>query len=310
MALPAYNAPVNTFPAAAEWRMGEKPISLNAPRIMAVVNATPDSFYAGSRFDPASNAALGEALAQLIAEGPDCLDIGGQSTRPGSPRVDSATELSRVIPAIRLARELAPELPITVDTYSAAVAREALAAGADGVNDISAGSLDPALWDVVAGAGCGYVLMHMQGTPETMQADPQYEDCVGEVHAFLESKLEELEARGIARERIAIDPGIGFGKRLEDNLALIREAGRFHDLGQPLLYGASRKSFIARLPGVDSCGAEPEGRLPATLAATWALLERGVMLHRLHDVGPARQLIALWQALRQERACTTACATI
>lgn len=283
---------------ASQWRLGAKTVSLDRPRLMAVANVTPDSFYAGSRLDPGEGSALREALAVLIAEGPDILDIGGQSTRPGSSRVDSAEELRRVVPAIQAARELAPWLPLTIDTYSAAVAREALAAGADGVNDISGGSLDPQIWDVVAETGSGYVLMHMQGRPETMQADPQYQDCVSEVAAYLEGRSAELAARGIRSEQVAIDPGIGFGKRLADNLALIRQAASFHRLGQPLLYGVSRKSFIAKLPQADAAAATPEGRLPGTLAATWALLERGVMLHRLHDIAAARQLFGFWQALK------------
>lgn len=301
---------MQTKPAAREWRLGAKAIRLDIPRVMAVANITPDSFYSGSRLDPGEGGALREALALLIAEGPDILDIGGQSTRPGSPRVGTAEELRRVVPAIRAARELAPWLPLTVDTYSAEVAREALAAGADGVNDISSGSLDAALWDVVAETGCGYVAMHMQGTPETMQAEPHYDDCVGEVYAYLGARLGALEARGIPRERIAVDPGIGFGKRLADNLDLLREAARFHTLGQPVVYGVSRKSFIGKLPQAGPGAASPEGRLPGTLAATWALLDRGVMLHRLHDVAAARQVFSVWQALRAEEGAEAACATI
>ena len=233
------------------------------------------------------------------------MDVGGQSSRPGSLRVDSAEELRRVLPVITKLRRQSAELPITVDTYSAEVARGALDSGADGVNDISAGRLDPALLDVVAKRGCGYVLMHMLGTPETMQQAPHYDDCVGEIYTFLEQHLAQLEQRGIPRQRVVVDPGVGFGKRVEDNLALIREAGRFLALGRPVLYGISRKAFIGRLAyppaadgQADARAGEAALRLPGTLGLTWALLSSGVMLHRVHDAAEAAQLTRLWAALR------------
>jgi dihydropteroate synthase len=259
---------------------------------MAIANVTPDSFYAGSRLDPAQ---LRERLLAIVAEQPDILDIGGQSTRPGSPRVSAEEELARVLPALATARQLAPDLPITVDTYSSVVARVALDAGADGINDISAGSLDSELLGVVAAhPTCGYVLMHMQGTPETMQREPHYDDVVAEVSQFFAERLAQLEALGIARERIVLDPGIGFGKRLEDNLTLIKRAATFATLGCPLLYGVSRKSFIGKL---DPTAAHAADRLPGTLAATYALLQQGIVLHRVHDVAPTRQLCNVWAAL-------------
>jgi dihydropteroate synthase len=168
------------------------------------------------------------------------------------------------------------------------------------VNDISAGRLDPALLDVVAQAQCGYVLMHMQGTPETMQNNPQYSDCANEVESFLREQLAALEARGIARERVVLDPGIGFGKRLQDNLDLLNAAPRLAGLGCPLLYGVSRKRFIAAACEELPEAARPvdsEQRLAGTSAVTWHLLNHGVMLHRLHDVATARQVFALWEAL-------------
>lgn len=276
---------------ADTWQLGLHVIDCSQPRIMAVVNVTPDSFYEGSRFEQPS---LRQRLETTIAEQPDILDIGGQSTRPGSLRVSAEEELERVLPALEIARWLAPELPVTVDTYSADVAQGALNAGADGINDISAGSLDSGLLEVVAGhPNCGYVLMHMQGTPETMQRDPHYEDVIDEVRGFLAAKLIELEQLGIAHERVVLDPGIGFGKRLEDNVALIRHAAEFHPLGRPLIYGVSRKSFIARL---DPAAREPADRLPGTLAATYELLRQGVMLHRVHDVAATRQVMHVWAA--------------
>ena len=287
------------------WHLGTKSLDCARPRVMAIVNATPDSFYAGSRLG-GDFRTLGPLLDALLADPPDIVDVGGQSSRPGSLRVDAAEELRRVLPVIARLRKQAAGLTITVDTYSAEVARAALAAGADGINDISACRFDPALFDVVAESGCGYVLMHMQGTPETMQQAPHYDDCVGEVYAFLDEQLALLERRGIGRERVAVDPGVGFGKRVEDNLALIRHAARFAELGRPVLYGISRKAFIGRLAypaaadaAADARASDPALRLPGTLGLTWELLNAGVMLHRVHDAAEAMQLVRLWEALRR-----------
>jgi dihydropteroate synthase len=263
---------------------------------MAIINATPDSFFSDSRL--ANDRRLRDAaLERVLEDGPDIIDVGGQSTRPGSERVGVTEELARVIPVIRRIRERNDTVPITIDTYHAAVAAEAMVAGADGVNDISAGRFDPALWNTVAQAGCGYVLMHMQGSPESMQRAPAYKDCVEEVSGFLSSKLLELQALGVDPERIVLDPGIGFGKRVEDNLALIHAAKRVGSLGRPLLYGVSRKSFVGAL----SAAGEPGDRLPGTLGIIWDLLTHGVMLHRVHDVGEVRQLFALWRGLQEAR---------
>jgi dihydropteroate synthase len=279
------------------WQLGNQLLDCSQPLLMAIVNVTPDSFYSGSRF---AGTRLGEQLESVIADQPDILDIGGQSTRPGSPRLSPDDELARVIPALQTARELAPGLPVTVDTYSARVAREALAAGADGINDISAGSLDPELIEVVAGnTECGYVLMHMQGTPETMQLSPHYNDVISEVHNFFAGKLADLNQRGIESERVVVDPGIGFGKRLEDNLNLIRHAGDFADLGRPLLYGVSRKSFIK---AIDTHAVEADQRLPGSLALTYELLERGVRILRVHDTSATRQVIKVWNAVHSQSA--------
>ncbi len=281
---------------SALWRLGDKVIDVTAPRIMAVANITPDSFFDGSRVaespDPQRSALLG-----LIEAGADIVDVGGQSTRPGSERVGPAEELSRVLPAIEELRWLSDTIPITVDTYYAEVARAALEAGADGVNDISGGLLDPQLLPLVAESGCGYVLMHMQGTPETMQQAPSYQDCAGEVRDFLAERLAELDRLGIERERIVLDPGIGFGKRLEDNAALVSEAHRLADLGLPLLYGVSRKRFLGELSGEKDAA----GRLAGTLGVTWKLLGQGVMLHRVHDVAETRQLMDVWAGLQAAR---------
>jgi dihydropteroate synthase len=277
------------------WRLGRYTLDCSEPRIMAIANAAPDSFYDGSRL-PQDRSGLRRRLEELIAAGPDILDIGGQSTRPGSARVGADEELARVLPALELARELAPELPVTIDTYSAPVARATLAAGAAGINDISAGELEPELWDVLAASDCGYVAMHMQGTPESMQQSPSYCDAAAEVGEYLSGRLAELERRGVDRERVVLDPGIGFGKRLEDNLELIRKADALQErVGRPLLYGVSRKSFIGRL---DESADTAAARLPGTLGVTWELLRRGVMLHRVHDVAAVRQLMRVWSGVR------------
>lgn len=276
-----------------EWKLGGKTIDCSRPCVIAIVNVTPDSFYSASRFG--SGPGVKQALQALLAQGPDAIDIGGQSSRPGSDRIAAEKEIARIIPVIERLRDMAPKIPITADTYWGAVAQAALAAGADGVNDISAGKLDPELLEVVAESGCGYVLMHMQGTPETMQQQPQYEDCLRDVGGFFAAELERLEGLGIPRDAIALDPGIGFGKRLEDNLALIRHVEELAFLGRPMLYGVSRKSFISQVTGAK----DPADRLPGTLGVTWELLNRGVMLHRVHDPGPVRQICKMWDALQE-----------
>ena len=279
------------------WRLGTRAISLDRPRIMAIANATPDSFYAGSRLG-SDRGLLRESLAALLDAGPDVVDLGGQSTRPGSERVGAEEELRRVLPALEELRSLDGSVAVTVDTYHASVAAAALASGADGVNDISAGRMDPELWPLVARRGCGYVLMHMQGTPESMQREPSYGDCVAEVGGFLRDRMEALSALGVARGTVVADPGVGFGKRPGDNAALVRDARRVADLaGVPLLYGISRKSFIMHLSGAEDAA----DRLPGTLGVTWELLNQGVMLHRVHDVAAVRQLCDVWWGIQPEK---------
>ncbi len=276
------------------WQLGPgRSLDCSVPRIMAIINATPDSFHPGSRL-PGESAAREERLAAVLVQEPDLLDVGGQSTRPGSERVGPEEELRRVIPVIESLRRLDARIPITIDTYHAAVAEAALDSGADAVNDISAGSLDPQLLELVARRGCGYVLMHMLGTPETMQQEPCYDNCHLEIQRFFEEQLTRLESLGIARERVVLDPGIGFGKRLGDNLDLITWARSFLELGRPLLYGVSLKRFIGELSGEQ----DTEQRVSGTLGVIWELLGQGVMIHRVHDVATARQMINVWKGLR------------
>lgn len=256
---------------------------------MGVVNVTPDSFFDGGRFlDPAAAVARGTAL---VAEGADLLDVGGESTRPGAAPVSEAEELRRVLPVIRsLAKQV--KVPISIDTQKAAVARAALEAGASLVNDIAANRQDEAMWRLVAEAGAGYVCMHMQGSPQTMQFEPTYQDVVQEVEDFLADRLRRLAGAGVAIEQVVVDAGIGFGKTVEHNLELLARLRRFTRLGRPVLIGLSRKSFIGKLLGV-----EVAERLPASLAgACWAVAA-GAHIVRTHDVAATRQAVRLTEAI-------------
>jgi len=261
---------------------------------MGIVNVTPDSFSDGGMFEDAETAV--KHGLRLLDEGADVLDVGGESTRPGSDPVGVEEELARVLPVIEGLRRGAPEALLSVDTRKAAVASEALAAGADVVNDIGAGT-DPDMFDVVATAGAGMVLMHMQGEPKHMQADPRYDDVVAEVRGFLTDRLEMAVAAGIGRDRLCVDPGIGFGKNLEHNLALLRAIGSFRELGVPVLAGASRKRFIGELSGTD----DPAGRLDGSVAAAVWCTSQGVEMVRVHDVGPTVRALRVVDAIARER---------
>lgn len=257
--------------------------------VMGVVNVTPDSFSDGGRFiDPA--AAIDRGL-QLVAEGAEILDIGGESTRPGADPVDESEELRRIMPVIAgLAAKTA--VPISIDTMKPAVARAALAAGAAIVNDVAASRTSPEMWETVAAAGAGYVAMHMLGTPATMQQAPSYTDVVEEVRAFFADRLGALKAAGVAAEQVVLDPGIGFGKTVGDNLDLIARLTEFKSLGRPLLLGVSRKSFLGKV-----LGAEAHARLPAGLACSvWAARE-GVRIFRTHDVAATVQALRMLEAI-------------
>jgi dihydropteroate synthase len=257
---------------------------------MGIVNTTPDSFSDGGRImGPAS--AL-EHARRLVSEGADLLDLGGESSRPGSVPVPVGEELRRVIPAVAaVAAELA--VPISVDTTKAEVARQALEAGAAIINDISALSADPEMPHLVAETGAGVVLMHMQGVPQTMQVEPTYEDVVREVYDFLARRVEWAEARGIPRDRIAIDPGIGFGKTLDHNLAILRNLARFDTLGCVLLIGTSRKGFLGRITGRG-----PHQRATASVVSSLAACLAGARVVRVHDVAPMVDAIKVWTEVR------------
>ena len=278
--------------APATWELRRGALSLGRPVVMGILNVTPDSFSDGGRFFDPSTAI--DRARRMAEEGADLLDVGGESTRPGAPAVSADEEAARVVPVVRAIRQ-ALELPVSVDTRKAAVAREALAAGADVINDVS-GLADPEMAAVVAPSGAGLVLMHMRGTPETMQRLTDYGDVVDDVAAELAESLARAGAAGIARERVVLDPGIGFAKTAEQNLALIASLRRMEArLGRPLLLGASRKSFIGALLG----GLPAEARDAGTLGACVAGLARGARLFRVHDVRAARQALDVaWAVLR------------
>ena len=258
--------------------------------VMGIVNVTPDSFSDGGRFFEA-DAAVAQAL-QLAAEGADIIDVGGESTRPKAAPVSEAEEMHRVLPVIgQLAGKLA--LPISIDTMKPAVAQAALEAGASMVNDINAAHRnDDGLWRSVARTGAGYVLMHMQGRPKTMQENPVYGDVVAEVNEFFRERLNRLQACGVEAEQITIDVGIGFGKRLEHNLRLLGQLREFAKWQRPILLGVSRKSFMGQLLGV-----EVENRLSPSLAcACWAA-QNGARIIRTHDVAATRLALRMTEAL-------------
>jgi dihydropteroate synthase len=261
---------------------------------MGVVNVTPDSFSDGGRFLDAEVAvAHGH---ELVAQGADILDIGGESTRPGAEPVSLTEELRRVIPVIEGLTAVGTIAQLSIDTSKAAVAEAALGAGASLVNDVSAFRVDPAMAGVVADSGTECCLMHMRGQPRTMQRDPRYGDVVAEVKAFLEERLKFAVGEGVAEERVLLDPGIGFGKSVAHNLELLRRLDELTALGRPLVIGTSRKSFLGRI-AADATGlTEPlkaRHRLGGTLASNVLALERGASVFRVHDVAPVREALAV-----------------
>jgi len=254
-----------------------------AAKVMGIVNVTPDSFSDGGLFlDP--ERAISHGL-ELTAEGADILDVGGESTRPGAQAVSATTELERTRPVVEaLASAGGP--PVSIDTSKAEVARAALDSGATIVNDVTALRADPELGDLCAERDCALVLMHMLGTPRTMQRNPTYGDVVDEVRAFLAERIEVAVAAGVAEHRIWIDPGIGFGKTVEHNLALLRRLGELRELGRPIVIGTSRKSFLGAITGRDV-----DRRLGGSVASNVIALAAGAEIFRVHDVLAARQAL-------------------
>jgi len=257
------------------------------PLVMGILNVTPDSFSDGGRHQALEFAV--DAAEQMIRDGVDIIDIGGESTRPGSPSVPVDEELRRVLPVVYALRELG--VPLSIDTCKPEVMREALLAGADMINDIQA-FVAPGALDAVRDSDCGLCVMHMQGTPQDMQASPAYADVVGEVTDFLRARLEILDAAGVARERVTIDPGFGFGKTVEHNVALLQGISRMRDaLGLPVLAGLSRKSMIGAITGRPL-----EQRLAGSLGGALAAIAQGARIVRVHDVAETVDALRVWQA--------------
>jgi dihydropteroate synthase len=255
------------------------------PRIMGILNVTPDSFSDGGEwFDFDEAVKHGRAL---VAEGADILDIGGESTRPGAAPVALDEELRRVVPVIRVLREVGAQL--SIDTMKLTVAEAAVEAGATFVNDVTAFRHEPEIAGFVADRGCDCCLMHMLGEPRTMQDDPRYEDVVDDVRAFLEERAEFAVGEGVREERIMVDPGIGFGKTLDHNLELLRRLDEIVAVGFPVVVGTSRKSFLGRLTGRE----DPHDRVAATVATTVLALERGAAVFRVHDVAPTKDALTV-----------------
>jgi dihydropteroate synthase len=257
------------------------------PKLMGVVNVTPDSFSDGGRFLDAEAAIRhGEKLAR---DGADVLDVGGESTRPGAEEVSAEEEIARIVPVVS---GLAKTATVSIDTSKAAVAEAALDAGAEIVNDVTAMRGDPEIGPLCAERGAGLVLMHMQGDPRTMQENPVYGDVVDDVKAFLAERLEAAVAAGVAEERVWLDPGIGFGKTLVHNLELLRRLGELRDLGRPLVVGTSRKSFIGKIDG-----SEVGERLGGTIASSVLAMAEGAEVLRVHDVAEAAQAVGVAGAI-------------
>jgi dihydropteroate synthase len=276
------------------WKLGKRSVNLShSGLIMGVLNVTPDSFSDRGQFGD-EEAAFRHA-ERMTGEGAAILDIGGESSRPGSEPVPLAEELRRVLPVIKRIRARFPDLFLSIDTYKAETARQALAAGADIVNDISALRADDQMIDVLQQSEGGVILMHMRGTPKTMQINPHYQDVVSEVFEFLRSRRDDLVRHGIDRARIAIDPGYGFGKRVQDNVELMRQLDRFAELGQPIVVGISRKSTIAHLLGDSSL--QVSDRMWPTVALTSLLREKGGHIFRVHDVRPNLEALRMTEAI-------------
>jgi dihydropteroate synthase len=286
------NTPTESAQGASpcRWELRGRSLEFNqVPCLMGIVNATPDSFSDGGRFLD-SAAAVSQAL-RLVGEGADIIDVGGESTRPGAEPVSTVEELRRVVPVVQRIAEESPVL-ISIDTTKAEVAREALAAGAHIVNDISGLTFDPAMPRLCADTAAGVVCMHIRGTPRTMQADPRYDDVVGEIRDYLAERLEDLEQQGIPRERVALDPGIGFGKTAEHNIEILSRIGQFRELGRPVCIGHSRKRFLKRL-----LGREVDERLFATVGVAIAAAQQGAEIIRVHDVAAVRDSIVAYRAV-------------
>lgn len=290
--LPVSHVPQGALDRLTAARPGMGRLSFDVPIVMGILNTTPDSFSDGGRFT-GSDAALRAARAMAVS-GAGLIDIGGESTRPGAQAVSVEEETARTAPVIAALSQDATMPPLSIDTRKAAVARAALRSGADLVNDVSGFTFDPDLAGLCAAEGAPVCVMHSVGTPETMQSQAAYGDVLLDVFDVLQDRIEALVETGIPRNRIIADPGIGFAKTLEHNLALLQRLSLFHALGVPILLGASRKRFVGTLSGVEVADA----RMPGSVGVALAALEQGVQILRVHDVAETVQAIKLWQAAR------------
>ncbi len=282
-------------PAPPDWDLPHARLSLAArPLVMGIVNVTPDSFSDAGQFATADRA-IAHGL-ELVAQGADLLDVGGESTRPGAEPVAVDEELQRVVPVIEgLARQV--PVPLSVDTSKAAVAQACLQRGAAIINDVTALAGDPAMIPVVRSFRAGVILMHMQGTPRTMQDQPLYADVVPDLLHFFEERIRAVTDVGLEPNRLVIDPGIGFGKTLEHNLAILAHLAEFQKLGRPLCLGVSRKGFLGRI-----LGRAVDQRLPGALAvACHAMSQRAVQVLRVHDTAATRDVVRMWEILESSR---------
>jgi len=278
-----------------KWKVDDSYIILKKPLIVGILNVTPDSFFDGGKFVNFESAI--EKGKEIIKEGADIVDIGGESTRPGSKQVDEKEELQRVIPVIK---ELSKEnIIISVDTYKSKVAEEAIKNGAKIINDISALRMDKNLINVLKNSECGYVLMHMKGTPQNMQENPYYEDTVGEIKDFLKEHLVYIEKNKINIERVVIDPGIGFGKRVIDNLLILKNLAKFKELGRPIFIGTSRKRFIGNILNLNV-----EERLEGSIATVIYAYLKGAKIFRVHDVKETKRALDIIWTIENENTWT------
>ncbi len=277
------------------WRLPSKKLELSEPLVMGILNTTPDSFSDGGLFNKIDSAL--KRAEQMLSEGADIIDVGGESTRPGAEPVSLQEEISRTIPVIREIKRHFPQAIVSIDTYKAEVAELALSEGAEIVNDISGLGFDKRMPKVVSDFKAGVVIMHIKGTPKNMQKDPYYEDVVDEVYSYFEDRVKLAREHSIRDDQIVLDPGIGFGKRLEDNLCLLKNLSAFKSLGFPILVGTSRKSFIGILTGVKV----PSERLAGTLGSVGFAALKGADIFRVHDVKETVDFLKVFKALEESR---------
>lgn len=274
----------NYFPRNATLNTGGKLCTVAQPQVMGILNGTPDSFYSGSRFSLTDNYL--EAAEQMIVSGAALLDIGGYSSRPGAVDISVGEEIARVVPLIAAIKQRFPQIRISIDTFRSQVARAAVENGADIVNDISGGTLDPHMFETVGQLGCPYILMHMKGTPQTMQSETHYDNLFGEICQYFSIRINALKAHGV--KDIILDPGFGFAKTIPQNFELLGRLQDFHFLGHPILAGLSRKSTIYK-----TLGTTPEEALNGTTVLNTIALQKGAAILRVHDVREAVEAIRL-----------------